>query len=43
MEDHLATKEQRLEIREMVAKLGRPLQDHTSNNWQHLHVANIAR
>jgi hypothetical protein len=31
MEDHLATKEQRLEIWEMVTKLGRPLQDHTGN------------
>jgi hypothetical protein len=33
MEDHLVTKEQRPKVRVMVAKLGRCLQDHTSNNW----------
>jgi hypothetical protein len=33
MEDHLATEEQRPKVREMVAKLGRSLQDHTGNNW----------
>jgi hypothetical protein len=33
MKDHLATKKQRPEIWQMVAKLGRPLQDHTGNNW----------
>jgi hypothetical protein len=33
MEDHLATEGQRPEVREMVAKLGRPLQDHTGNIW----------
>jgi hypothetical protein len=31
MEDHLATKEHRLEVREMVAKLGRSLDNHTCN------------
>jgi hypothetical protein len=31
MEDHLATKEQRPKVWEMVAKLGRPLQDHAGN------------
>jgi hypothetical protein len=33
MEDHLATKEQRPDVREVVAKLGRPLQDHIGNIW----------
>jgi hypothetical protein len=33
MEHHLATKEQIPEIQEMVAKVGRPLQDYTGNNW----------
>jgi hypothetical protein len=31
MEDHLVTKEQRPEVWDMVAKLGRPLQDHVGN------------
>jgi hypothetical protein len=33
MKDCLATKEQRPEVREMAAKLGRPLKDHTGNIW----------
>jgi hypothetical protein len=43
MEDHLSTKEQRSEVWEVVAKLGRPLQDHARNIWYHLLVANTTR
>jgi hypothetical protein len=31
MEDYLATKEHRPEVWDVVAMLGRPLQDHTGN------------
>jgi hypothetical protein len=33
MEDHLATEEQRPEVREMVVKLGGPLQGHKGDIW----------
>jgi hypothetical protein len=33
MKDHLATKEQGLEVWKVLAKLGRPLQNHTGNIW----------
>jgi hypothetical protein len=33
MEDHLGTEEQGPDVREMVAKLGKSLQDDTGNIW----------